>query len=140
MQALVAYLFGCQLKDRSTGLIAAALMALVPGTHTHTHTYTHTLLTPQQVISNSCTLRCLNRVAATKQECAYKGALCVCVCVCVSAPGYMSRSVAGSFDNEAVAIFALILTFYLWTRAVEQGTVAAGVMCAFAYLYMASSW
>lgn len=28
--------------------------------------------------------------------------------------GYISRSVAGSFDNEAVAIFALITTFYLW--------------------------
>ena len=52
----------------------------------------------------------------------------------------MSRSVAGSFDNEAVAIFALLLTFYLWTRAVQTGTVAAGVCCAFAYLYMAASW
>eukprot|EP00983_Pelagomonas_calceolata_P107219 1159320-Pelagomonas_calceolata.AAC.11 len=28
--------------------------------------------------------------------------------------GYISRSVAGSYDNEAVAIFALITTFYLW--------------------------
>ncbi len=29
------------------------------------------------------------------------------------APGYISRSVAGSYDNEAVAIFALIFCFYL---------------------------
>ena len=31
----------------------------------------------------------------------------------------MSRSVAGSYDNEAVAIFALVNTFYLWLKAVN---------------------
>ena len=34
-------------------------------------------------------------------------------------PGYISRSVAGSYDNEAVAIFALITTFYFFLRAVN---------------------
>jgi len=34
-------------------------------------------------------------------------------------PGYISRSVAGSYDNEAVAIFALVTTFYLFIKAVE---------------------
>lgn len=58
----------------------------------------------------------------------------------LSCSGYISRSVAGSFDNEAVAIFALVLTFYLWVRAVNRGTVASGVACALAYLYMAASW
>ncbi|GLC40329.1 hypothetical protein PLESTB_000628800 [Pleodorina starrii] len=82
--ALIAYLFGKELKDTETGLVAAALMAIVPG--------------------------------------------------------YISRSVAGSFDNEAVAIFALVTTFYLWVRAVNQGTIAAAVLAAFAYLYMAASW
>ena len=33
-------------------------------------------------------------------------------------PGYVSRSVAGSYDNEAVAIFAMMLTFWLWTKSV----------------------
>lgn len=82
--AMVAYLFGKQLKDTETGLVAAALMAVVPG--------------------------------------------------------YISRSVAGSFDNEAVAIFALLTTFYLWVRAVHLGTVASAIWAAFAYLYMAASW
>ncbi|EFJ42045.1 hypothetical protein VOLCADRAFT_83836 [Volvox carteri f. nagariensis] len=82
--AMIAYLFGKELKDTETGLVAAALMAIVPG--------------------------------------------------------YISRSVAGSFDNEAVAIFALVTTFYLWVRAVNQGTIASAVLAAFAYLYMAASW
>ncbi len=52
----------------------------------------------------------------------------------------MSRSVAGSYDNEAVAIFALLLTFHLFVRAVRLGTVASAALAAFGYLYMASSW
>ena len=28
-------------------------------------------------------------------------------------PGYISRSVAGSYDNEAIAIFLLVFTFFL---------------------------
>jgi len=31
LQAMVAYQFGCLLKDRRTGLVAAALMSIVPG-------------------------------------------------------------------------------------------------------------
>ncbi|RLN13773.1 hypothetical protein BBJ28_00013586, partial [Nothophytophthora sp. Chile5] len=32
-------------------------------------------------------------------------------------PSYISRSVGGSYDNEGVAIFALIFVFYLWIKA-----------------------
>jgi dolichyl-diphosphooligosaccharide--protein glycosyltransferase len=32
-------------------------------------------------------------------------------------PGYISRSVAGSYDNEAIAIFALVTTFYFFIKA-----------------------
>lgn len=35
-------------------------------------------------------------------------------------PGYISRSVAGSYDNEAVAIFALITTFYFFIKAINS--------------------
>ena len=31
-------------------------------------------------------------------------------------PSYISRSVAGSFDLEGVAIFALVFTFYLYVK------------------------
>ncbi|KAJ6228313.1 dolichyl-diphosphooligosaccharide--protein glycosyltransferase subunit stt3a [Anaeramoeba flamelloides] len=55
-------------------------------------------------------------------------------------PGYISRSVAGSFDNECIAIFALILTYYLWLKAVNTGSMFYAASCALAYLYMVSSW
>lgn len=31
-------------------------------------------------------------------------------------PSYISRSVAGSYDNEGVAIFALVFTFYTFIK------------------------
>ena len=45
-------------------------------------------------------------------------------------PGYISRSVAGSYDNEAVAIFALIATFYLFVKALNTGSILWGTICA----------
>ncbi|KNC46998.1 dolichyl-diphosphooligosaccharide-protein glycosyltransferase subunit STT3A [Thecamonas trahens ATCC 50062] len=55
-------------------------------------------------------------------------------------PGYISRSVAGSYDNEAVAIFALLLTYTLWIRAVNTGSLSWAGACALAYFYMVSAW
>uniref|UniRef100_H3BAG6 Dolichyl-diphosphooligosaccharide--protein glycosyltransferase subunit STT3A n=1 Tax=Latimeria chalumnae TaxID=7897 RepID=H3BAG6_LATCH len=55
-------------------------------------------------------------------------------------PGYISRSVAGSYDNEGIAIFCMLLTYYLWIKAVKTGSVYWSAMCALAYFYMVSSW
>jgi dolichyl-diphosphooligosaccharide--protein glycosyltransferase len=55
-------------------------------------------------------------------------------------PSYISRSVAGSYDNEGVAIFALIYTFYLWVKAVNTGSLAWAASCALAYFYMVAAW
>ncbi|KAH7328933.1 family 66 glycosyltransferase [Stachybotrys elegans] len=56
------------------------------------------------------------------------------------APGYISRSVAGSYDNEAIAIFLLVFTFYLWIKALKLGSMLWGAMCALFYGYMVASW
>ncbi|KAF4625867.1 hypothetical protein G7Y89_g12298 [Cudoniella acicularis] len=56
------------------------------------------------------------------------------------APGYISRSVAGSYDNEAIAIFLLVFTFFLWIKALKVGSVMWGALCALFYGYMVSAW
>lgn len=56
------------------------------------------------------------------------------------APGYISRSVAGSYDNEGIAIFLLMLTFYLWLRAIKLGSVFYAAEAALAYFYMVAAW
>eukprot|EP00743_Colponemidia_sp_Colp-15_P001320 GILK01001447.1.p1 GENE.GILK01001447.1~~GILK01001447.1.p1 ORF type:complete len:784 (-),score=93.89 GILK01001447.1:230-2512(-) len=55
-------------------------------------------------------------------------------------PSYISRSVAGSYDNEGVAIFALVFTFYVFIKAVNTGTIFWATMSALAYFYMVASW
>merc|ERR1712000_591223 len=56
------------------------------------------------------------------------------------APGYISRSVAGSYDNEAISIFLLVFTFYLWIKALKLGSMLWGALCALFYGYMVASW
>jgi dolichyl-diphosphooligosaccharide--protein glycosyltransferase len=55
-------------------------------------------------------------------------------------PGYISRSVAGSYDNEGIAIFCMLLTYYLWIKSVKSGSVYWSSLCSLAYFYMVSSW
>jgi dolichyl-diphosphooligosaccharide---protein glycosyltransferase len=55
-------------------------------------------------------------------------------------PGYISRSVAGSYDNEAIAIFLLVFTFFLWIKAVKNGSIMWGAFSALFYGYMVSAW
>lgn len=55
-------------------------------------------------------------------------------------PGYISRSVAGSYDNEGIAIFCMLFTYYLWIKAVKSGTIFWSACSALAYFYMVSSW
>nr|CUU98674.1 dolichyl diphosphooligosaccharide protein [Hymenolepis microstoma] len=55
-------------------------------------------------------------------------------------PGYTSRSVAGSYDNEGIAIFCMILTFYFWVKSINTGSIILAVFTGVAYFYMVSSW
>ena len=52
--------------------------------------------------------------------------------------GYISRSVAGSYDNEGIAIFCMLLTYFLWIKSVKTGSLFWSTFCAMAYFYMVS--
>ena len=53
--------------------------------------------------------------------------------------GYISRSVAGSYDNEGIAIFALMFTYFLWIKSVKTGSVFWATGAALSYFYMVSN-
>jgi hypothetical protein len=38
--------------------------------------------------------------------------------------------VAGSYDNEGIAIFALQITYYLWVKSVKTGSIFWAVLTA----------
>lgn len=52
----------------------------------------------------------------------------------------MSRSVAGSYDNEGVSIFALVITFYLWLKASNTGSILWSLLASLSLFYMVASW
>ncbi|XP_046991933.1 dolichyl-diphosphooligosaccharide--protein glycosyltransferase subunit STT3B [Schistocerca americana] len=68
------------------------------------------------------------------------GAGLFAACFIAIVPGYISRSVAGSYDNEGIAIFALQLTYYLWVKSVKSGSIFWSCMTALSYFYMVSAW
>ncbi|KAN0128859.1 glycosyltransferase [Lactarius tabidus] len=55
-------------------------------------------------------------------------------------PGYISRSVAGSYDNEAIAHFLLMFAFFLWIKAMKQASVLYNTIAAVFYFYMVAAW
>ncbi len=46
----------------------------------------------------------------------------------------------GSYDYEAVAIFALVFTFYLFIKSVNTGSIFWSLACSLSYFYMVASW
>ena len=52
--------------------------------------------------------------------------------------GYISRSVAGSYDNEGIAIFALLFTYFLWVKSVKTGSIFWAAATSLSYFYMVS--
>uniref|UniRef100_H0VQR1 Dolichyl-diphosphooligosaccharide--protein glycosyltransferase subunit STT3B n=1 Tax=Cavia porcellus TaxID=10141 RepID=H0VQR1_CAVPO len=72
-----------------------------------------------------------------------QGAGLLAACFIAIVPGYISRSVAGSFDNEGIAIFALQFTYYLWvSKSVKTGSVFSTMCCCLSFfLYgKVSAW
>ncbi|XDT38500.1 Oligosaccharyl transferase STT3 subunit [Nakaseomyces glabratus] len=55
-------------------------------------------------------------------------------------PGYISRSVAGSYDNEAISITLLMITFMFWIKAQKTGSIMHATFAALFYFYMVSAW
>ena len=55
-------------------------------------------------------------------------------------PGYTSHSIAGLYDNEGIAIFFMLLTCYIWLKAIRTGSLAWSAACAAAYFALAASW
>lgn len=84
-------------------------------------------------------LTALTAFGLTK-ECADTSAGILAAAIISIVPGYISRSVAGSYDNEGVAITAMVFTFYMWTKAVVTGSLLWSGGAALAYLYMVSTW
>lgn len=84
---------------------------------------------------SSLALFLLTKEVTRKTTTALLAAMLLGIC-----PAYISRSTAGSFDNEGIAIFLLIITFYLWVRTVRAGSMLWAGITALSYFGMVLSW
>jgi len=56
-------------------------------------------------------------------------------------PANLMRSVAGEFDNEAVAVTAILSTFWLYARSVRTpSSWPIGVLAGLSYIFMVATW
>jgi len=56
-------------------------------------------------------------------------------------PAHMMRSVAGGFDNESVAVAAIVGTFFFWLRSLRTPhSWPVGVLTGLSYVYMVAAW
>lgn len=65
--------------------------------------------------------------------------LCAAALV-ATVPSYISRSVAGSYDLESIAIFALVFCFFLYVKALRTGSLAWSAALFLGYAFMVASW
>eukprot|EP00658_Telonema_sp_P-2_P016713 TRINITY_DN16480_c0_g1_i11.p1 TRINITY_DN16480_c0_g1~~TRINITY_DN16480_c0_g1_i11.p1 ORF type:complete len:804 (+),score=264.46 TRINITY_DN16480_c0_g1_i11:71-2413(+) len=56
-------------------------------------------------------------------------------------PAHIMRSVGGGYDNESIAISAMMITFYLWCRSLRnKSSWWIGILAGLAHVYMAAAW
>lgn len=57
-------------------------------------------------------------------------------------PAHLMRSVAGGYDNESIAVSAIVLTFWFWCRSLrDDGSWKIyGPLTGLAYFYMVATW
>jgi dolichyl-diphosphooligosaccharide--protein glycosyltransferase len=58
-------------------------------------------------------------------------------------PAHLMRSMGGGYDNESIAVTAMVTTFYFWVRslrATDPHSHWLGIITGFAYFYMVAAW
>lgn len=57
-------------------------------------------------------------------------------------PAHLMRSVAGGYDNESIALTAIVSTFYFWCRSLRTPTswYLWAPLTALSYIYMVAAW
>jgi len=72
-------------------------------------------------------------------------ALCTSMIMAI-VPAHLMRSIGGGYDNESIAMAAMTLTFWLWTRSLRCGSneklwpLIWGTATGVAYFYMVAAW
>lgn len=81
-------------------------------------------------------------LALLTYECTFSSSAAVAAAgIMAVIPAHIMRSVGGGYDNESVAMTAMLMTFYFWCRALRNhDSWKWGILSGIAYTYMVASW
>uniref|UniRef100_A0A6B2KYV0 dolichyl-diphosphooligosaccharide--protein glycotransferase n=1 Tax=Arcella intermedia TaxID=1963864 RepID=A0A6B2KYV0_9EUKA len=86
-------------------------------------------------------LTCLFTYGITKEVAGSWKPAVIAAIVMAIIPAHLMRSIAGGYDNEAVALTAIVSTFYLWIRSLRTNkSWVLAPLTALSYIYMVSAW
>ncbi|CRH00034.1 oligosaccharyl transferase STT3 subunit, putative [Plasmodium relictum] len=83
---------------------------------------------------------CIISYLLTKEIYHFSGASLLSSLFVSISPSHISRTVAGSYDNESISIFLLLLCIYNWIKCLKKGTLLSVLICSISTYYMALSW
>jgi len=55
-------------------------------------------------------------------------------------PAFITRTIAGFYDNECIGVFAIVLTSFLFIRGLKRGSILSSVGAGLALGYLQVSW
>jgi dolichyl-diphosphooligosaccharide--protein glycosyltransferase len=55
-------------------------------------------------------------------------------------PAFLTRTIAGFYDNECIGVFAIVLTSYFFIRSLKRGSVLSGTAAGISLGYLLVSW
>ncbi|MFW9787112.1 MAG: STT3 domain-containing protein [Candidatus Thorarchaeota archaeon] len=55
-------------------------------------------------------------------------------------PAFLTRTIAGFYDNECIGVFAIVLTTFLFIRGLKRGSIPASLAAGLSLGYLQISW
>ncbi|MFW9816290.1 MAG: STT3 domain-containing protein, partial [Candidatus Thorarchaeota archaeon] len=55
-------------------------------------------------------------------------------------PAFLTRTIAGFYDNECIGVFAIVLTSYFFIRSLKRGSVLSGTAAGVSLGFLLVSW
>ncbi|SPJ10915.1 oligosaccharyl transferase STT3 subunit, putative [Plasmodium sp. DRC-Itaito] len=83
---------------------------------------------------------CIISYFLTREIYNFSGAALLSALFVSISPSHISRTVAGSYDNESISIFLLLLCIYNWIKCLKKGSLLSVLICSLSTYYMALSW
>jgi dolichyl-diphosphooligosaccharide--protein glycosyltransferase len=123
MTGLLAY--ECSIPANTSSNVFTVLLDILRGSRTETAV-------------NETKTRSIMGLSSPAMECGL-----ISMALMAIVPAHLNRSMGGEYDNESVAVTAMLTTFYFWVRSLRATGPYShwlGIMTGLAYFYMVAAW